>query len=570
MRVPDPVGGRRVSIDAGSCRVVEGRRSTTVLIGQCLAGDDRVRAADGDPRGLMSLPGAYSAVVVGERHAVLVSDASAQFPLYTSTVANDVVFGSRAAEVAEHVGVLPDVVHLAAQIVCPLVPELLVRGTAFRRVHQLEPGTAVHLDSGGARRLTATPLVANEKRTLDECAEELRGCLLAAVEARASRGRLLSSDFSGGLDSTSLAFLAAQHQDEVFVVTYSQDGASVDDDLRQAELCGRLDSRFRPHVVRGNADHLPYQHWSSEADLPHPSHLAMGPTRLRASAAAAVGSALHLVGEGGDLVLGAPLSYFVDLARRGDLSLLWRHCAAWGRLRHRSPLSLFRMSVRMATTGRRHGLTAFARRLTSPPSGSSLPSWDEQHITSWGTPHCDWLAPPARRALAARLVELADEDDRMDACDRAMLVQLDYAGATQRAVRETGAVQGLDVHAPYLDSEVVRVCLSLPAHLRCDPSSPKPLLRKALAGLVPRAVLSRRTKGDYTATSHQGVRRNLAALRTLLADPVAAEIGLVEPGRVREALERAAHGWETAWAPLNQVLAVELWLRGLIGGVADA
>lgn len=158
----------------------------------------------------------------------------------------------------------------------------------------------------------------------------------------------------------------------------------------------------------------------------------------------------------------------------------------------------------------------------------------------------------------------------MHASDRAMLVHLDFAGATQRAVRETGARYGVEVHAPYLDSEVVRVCLSLPAWRRCDPAEPKPLLRKALAGLVPPLVLTRRTKGDYTATAHRGIRWNLPALRELLTNPVSAEIGLIEPRRVRAALERAAQGLETPWAPLNQVLAIELWLRELTGGVADA
>lgn len=529
-----------------------------------------MRATGGELRRLMSLPGAYSAVVAGDRHTVIASDASAQFPLYVSTAGEDFVFGSRAHAVAKQTGVRPDVVHLAAQIVCPLVPELLVSRTAFQDVQQLDPGTALHWSADGTRRLRATSLVADQEKTLDECAEELRECLRVAVAARTSDEHTLSADFSGGLDSTSLAFLAAQHNDEVFAVTYAHAGASVDDDLKHADMCGRLDPRLRPHVVMGTADHLPYQHWPSAVDLPHPSFLAMGPTRLRTSAAATLGAAVHLVGEGGDLVLGAPLGYFVDLARRGDYSTLWRHCAAWGRLRHRSPLSLFRRSVRLAAVSRRYALAAFVRRMRPSHSGSLVPSWDEHNITSWGTAQCDWLAPQARHALAEKLMELADDDDRMDACDRAMLVQLDYAGATQRAVRETGALYGLDVHAPYLDSEVVRVCLSLPAWRRCDPAIPKPLLRKALAGIVPQAVLTRRTKGDYTATAHMGVRRNLPALRKLLTDPVVAEIGLVEPQRVRQALERAAQGLETPWAPLNQVLAIELWLRELTGGVADA
>ncbi|GGN14591.1 asparagine synthase [Lentzea pudingi] len=477
------------------------------------------------------------------------------------------MFGVRAAEVAEQVGKRLDLVHLAAQIAAPQVPELLVGRTAFRDVRQLEPGTAFRIGTGYTA--PATPLTAQENKSLDDCAEELRECLRAAVSARASGSTALSSDFSGGLDSTSLAFLAAPELDTLSVVTYVQEGASVEDDLRRAELCGRLDPRFRHSVVQATGEHLPYQNWSAGADLPHPSGLAMGPTRARMSVLATGGGATHLVGEGGDLVLGAPLGYFVDLAQRGDLVTLWRHCSAWARLRHRSPLSLFRRSVRLAAVNRRQGLTTFARQLERHHGSTDVVSWEERNITSWGSPSCDWLAPQARQALAGHLLALT-EDNRMSACDRAMLVQLDYVGATQRTVRETGALYGIDVHAPYLDSEVVRVCLSLPAWRRCDPSRSKPLLQKALAGLVPQVVLSRRTKGDYTSTAHMGIRRNLRTLRKLMANPVSAEIGLIEPQRVLQRLDRAAQGLETSWAPLNQVLAIELWLREFTGGVSDA
>ena len=499
---------------------------------------------------------------------VLVSDPSAQFPLYVSSASRLVVFGSRASAVAARVAAGLDLVHLAAQIVSPQIPELLVSRTAFSGVRQLEPGTAYRLGAGDAT--SVTPMNADESRTFDDCAEELRECLRGAVSARASDGVALSSDFSGGLDSTSLAFLAAAEVDALSVVTYEQQGASVEDDLRYAKLCGSLEPGFRHLVVTGTGKHLPYQDWPAEADLPHPSLLAMGPTWLRMSAVASEGGARHLVGEGGDLVLGAPLGYFVDLARCGDLTTLWRHCAVWARLRHRSPLALFRRSVRLAAMSHRQGVLTFARRLERPRGDQAAASWEERNITSWGSPSCDWLAPRAREALAGQLVVLADRADHLDACDRATLVQMDYVGATQRTVRETGAWYGIDVHAPYLDAEVVRVCLSLPAWRRSDPAGPKPLLRKALDGLVPQVVLGRSTKGDYTRTAHMGIRRNLPALRKLLTDPVSAELGLIEPRPVLLALERAAQGLQTLWAPLNQVLAIEFWLRELTGGVVDA
>ncbi|GLZ29049.1 asparagine synthase [Lentzea sp. NBRC 105346] len=518
-----------------------------------------MRRAEGDLGRLMSFPGAYSAVLVDETGEVtLVADAAAQFPLFVSATGQHVVFGSEARAVAGRTAAEPDLVALAAQVVA-----LFVDRTAFSGVHQLEPGSALRMGAHGTTRLTVTSLAADAGKTLGECADELRECLVTAIEARSTTSAALSSDFSGGLDSTSLAFLATRHADPLPVVTFAQADAPVDDDLRHAQRYATLDARLRHHVVTGGPEHLPYRDWLSGADQPHSSRLAMGPTGLQTSTVASLGCDTHFVGEGGDLVLGAPLGYFIDLARRGELTTLWRHCTAWGRLRHRSPLSLFTRSVRLASTSRRRSLLMLARQLGH---GAFARSWEEHNITPWGGPMCDWLAPPAREALAEHLVVLAGEaDDGMDAGDRATMSQLKSAGGTQQAVRETGARHGVTVHAPFLDARVVRTCLSLAAWRRCDPAGPKPLLRKALSGLVPEVVLSRRTKGDYTGAAHLGVRRNMPALRKLMENPVSAELGLIEPRRVREALTLAARGIETPWASLNQVLAIELWLREVMG-----
>ena len=121
------------------------------------------------------------------------------------------------------------------------------------------------------------------------------------------------------------------------------------------------------------------------------------------------------------------------------------------------------------------------------------------------------------------------------------------------------------MHAPYLDTEVVRACLTLPAHRRADPAVAKPLLRAALTGLVPDTVLSRPTKGNYTRSAFLGVRRAAPALRRLLTESAAADHGLLDPVPVRAVLERAIHGLPTPWGALNQVFAVELWLRKVAG-----
>lgn len=139
---------------------------------------------------------------------------------------------------------------------------------------------------------------------------------------------------------------------------------------------------------------------------------------------------------------------------------------------------------------------------------------------------------------------------------------------TQQVIRTIGRLYGISVHAPFLDSEVVRACLSVAAHLRPDPAVPKRLLREALAGLVPEAVLSRPTKGDYTSEAYLGVRQAVPVLRSLLEGSVAADYGLLEPGPVRRVLDSAVRGMPTPWGALSQVFAIELWLRETQGRIA--
>lgn len=147
--------------------------------------------------------------------------------------------------------------------------------------------------------------------------------------------------------------------------------------------------------------------------------------------------------------------------------------------------------------------------------------------------------------------------------DHVALCDLRAYAAGYRLDRDAAAALAVPLHAPYLDNQVVRACLGVPAHQRVDPLVAKPLLGVALRGLVPDLVFDRRTKGDYTGEEYQGVRRAIGTLRALLADPLAAEIGLIESAPVRAMLDQALLGLPVPFAALRRVLAAELWLRSL-------
>lgn len=497
---------------------------------------------------------------------MLAGDIGGQSPLYFVQVGSEVLYGAHAGTLAGETGAEVDLVSLALEVAAPNEWMLGSTRTSYAGVRRLLPGRIARIDSTGVHEHGTTALPAPSK-TLEECADALRTALEAAVAARrAERPVRMSSDFSGGIDSTSIAFLALRHVDALDVITFSHGRSPVEDDLVHARRFAGLDTRLRHHVVVGTEEDLPYQVIGDPVDEPTPVVVAHGVDAVNLAVAAAVGSAVHFVGEGGDLVLSAHHNYLLDLAAARRYDVLWRHCVAWARLRSRSPLALFAHVRRHARVGEREGMMQFAALLEGGGRRASR-RWEHSAITSWTAPLCDWLARPAREALVAYIHSTTDANTygHLSEGDRATLSQLWAVNRGYQVQRAAGAQSGVDVHAPYLDTEVVRACFGVESWRKADPTKTKPLLFKALSHRVPHEVLTRRTKGDYTRAAHLGLRRVAPRILAMFDDPLIAQIGLVEPKHVRAAVERAASGLETQWAPLNRVLGVETWLRARSG-----
>jgi asparagine synthase (glutamine-hydrolysing) len=523
----------------------------------------------GDITALNSGPRCCSVVLSHDGGLSAYTDPVGQFPLFSARVKDRVLVASSASALAVEVGAAVDPLSLAARIACPDTPDLFPARTMFRGVHRIPEGTVLRADDCGVRHTEYRRINADPSVDLAEVAELLRDRLTASVRARVGAAGRLTADFSGGFDSTSLAFLAATGDAPVDVFTSHHEGGPADsDDVERARRYARLSPAMTHHLVQGAAEHLPFQNLVAAGDEPHATPIFLGALRARLAVARELGADVHLVGEGGDVVLNAPPAYLADLIRRGDLATAWRHCVTWGRLRTRSPLTLFRRAAALAATSRRQALLVLARDVQrGRPAGQ--PSWEDNWLRHWARPRTDWLTARARRQLAAGVRELADQETGSDSvADLVTRSLLRGQTLTQRAVRDAGREFGISVHAPFLDADVVSACLSLPAHRRVDLAAPKPLLRRALAHLVPKAVLSHPAKGDYSKETHQGVRRAAPALRRLLADSAAADHGLIEPGPVRAVLDDAIQGLPTPWSSLNQVFAVELWLRELQGKAA--
>ena len=552
-----------------------------LVFGHCLLGaaprsaDFAAAVDNADLDRVADWPGSYTAVVLRPGSVVAYTDLAGQFPLYYSQSNDEVIVGSKPGLLASRHRRDLDPVTAAAHIACPAVLPVWSERSPYSAVHRLPGGAVLRANGEGVRVDPAKLPLPVEGRTLNDAADMTRAALTSAVRRRCE-GHAVSSDFSGGLDSTAVAFLAAQYSPRPLTsIAYHQPLAPAGDIVDAVRFAG-LDPCINLVVVRGSARTLPFaglaealredeplargMPWSSE---PAQGALAANRSMLRLAAASSSGAEIHLTGEGGDALLLTAPSYLSSLAHPRTARTLLRHCGAYSRLRYASPAGLTARSVKLSWMSPARALRTLAGEIEHPTNRSA--NWAD--VISWWPPCGEavaWLTPSIRRQLAQIAGDPATAravPEGAGPADLTALTDLRRSGEAQHHLRELAGPFGVAVHAPFLDSSVIRAALGVPAASRADPWSYKPLLGAAMAGLIPSEVLGRRTKGDYSTETYRGARGASAALHDLLRDSRLAALGVLDPRAVRDAVDRMIAGIAVPLGPLHMVLATEIWLR---------
>ncbi|GHE38197.1 asparagine synthase [Streptomyces longispororuber] len=400
---------------------------------------------------------------------------------------------------------------------------------------------------------------------LDDGAVALRQALVTAVDARRPDGTSapgpsagsLSSDLSGGMDSTSLAFLAARHTPDLLAFRWAEAEAGNDDARYAAHAAARLPDAH--HLVLPQEELPPvFADPEALADTERPYLYARTHARMRHTARvlAAHGSRHHLAGHGADELLGRTYGYLHRLVRRHPLTGL-RHLRG-NRALGRWPLAATLGQLARADTPS-DWWRAQAAALTGPPPPARLPS------LSWGLAPLRapaWASDAAVDAARAALLEAADsarpfaEDRGQHQC----LTALRVTSPAYRQVARLFAAEGVRLHLPFLDDRVVEAALAVRLDQRVTPWRYKPLLARSLRGLVPDLVLDRTTKGDFSADLRTGRRRNLGALLDVFADSELARLGVIDADAVRARL-LAPQADSARDIAVEQLLGCETWAR---------
>lgn len=495
------------------------------------------------PAVLERLSGEFSLVIWDEERAegLLARDRTGARPLHYSAVAGELTFGSDVREVLSLLPLRPppDPLYLAAWVAAEDPPAGL---TAYEGVKSLAPGGCLTLSGGRwqERRFWEPRYAGKLDLSRAEAAERVRDELGRSVARAVSGGEPAGLLLSGGLDSASVAASAADEL-TAYSATFPRDPTMdesrlIDVLLRELGLPGVRMEVHDGSILAGALDHL--EDW--QLPLAAQNSFFWRPLFERARED---GIGVMLDGEGGDLLFMPVHALMADRIAHGRLT------------------SAMRLARRLPGAGDSPRREVTRRLVRENGIRGAVPARVHEALRSMrgrGPEAPPWLTEESRR----RLSEVHDPWawKRLDGprwwawLAHALTAGLESV-ATRDQLRRRAESAGIEARQPMLDPELVDLVLRMPPELAFDPHLSRPLLRDAMAGLVPEPIRQRVDKSYFTSVFRRSLTRDLPAIRRLLADD-AAEVGAyVDLRQVLSDLGELHpyHAWRIATA--------ECWLR---------
>ncbi|HSF02354.1 MAG TPA: asparagine synthase (glutamine-hydrolyzing), partial [Solirubrobacterales bacterium] len=481
-------------------------------------------------------------------------------PLYYARVPGALVFGSeiKAITADPDVPVAPNYLALDAYLTHQYVPSPL---TAFESIAKLPAGHYLTCGADGevrVERYWRPPPSEPLGGTPEEAESELRHRLREAVRMRLVSDVPLGAFLSGGLDSSTVVAL-------------------------MAEASGRPVKTFSIGFEPRTHDELPYARQVAERYGTDHHEFVVEPR-----AAEVLPLLVHHYNEPFADSSALPTYYLARLTRQhvtvalsgdgGDESFAgydnYRHVQAWGRadalprpVRDAVALPLASALDRLPY---RDGVARASRALqmlaASPPGRHRLRASILKDAEKRSVYTREFRGLLAAAPAPGAAIEPEPWSDGMDALDWMMRHDRRFylPDCLMTKVDVASMAVSLEVRCPLLDHPLVEFAARIPSAWKQDRSGGKAIFKRAVAGLLPAAVLARPKMGFGVPIAHW-FRTDLAGLlRETLLDDRARRRNLFEIGFVRRMVEdhvAARRDWSTRlWA----LLCLELWFREFV------
>ncbi len=430
---------------------------------------------------------------------------------------------------------------------------------AYAGVRKLAPATTLSWQDGRSSLERYWRLDYSRKRAVGDVAElheEIRAAIREAVRRRMVSDVPLGAFLSGGIDSSAVvAAMAEQSSAPVKTFSIGFEHEQFDELPYAREVAHRYGTDHHELVVRADAVAL-LPRIARHYGEPFGDSSAIPSFHLAEHARRHVTVALN--GDGGDESFAGYPHYVANVvaARLDRLPLPLRRAAqaAGGHLPPSGDVrSLINRARRLTGALALHPGERFGRYSTSfDAAGRAALYSDELAAAVAG-------AAPAESVIVGRWEEASGAAplDRMLEVDVATYLPGDLLTKIDVATM----AHSLEARSPLLDRELMELAASIPAELKLRGRQKKAILRDALRGWLPDAVLDRPKQGFSVpgAAWFRGELRGFA--RDVLLDPGTVARGYFRADAVERLLDRHAAGRADESPRIWALLMLELWHR---------
>jgi asparagine synthase (glutamine-hydrolysing) len=498
------------------------------------------------------------------RRLLLVRDRLGVKPLYWAQAGDTLLFASEIKAILESGLITP-----AANI--RVLPEVLATRytagseTMFEGVYKLLPGHRLAFEDGRIRieKYWDLPLDGPdpelERVGENDLIDRFRSLLRDSVRLRLMADVPLGMFLSGGIDSAAVAALMAREIDrpiDTFSVAFRDPRFSEIDYARTAAEAIGANSH---EVVIDDRDFfgaLPRLIWHEDEPIAHPSSVPLH----FVSALARQHVKVVLTGEGSDELLAGYGKYPRSLFN-------WRAGGIYERLVPGSIRAAVAAAVVPKLPGRlgqlaRRSFLAMPRRPANMflDNFAGMPLHLQHALLTPGVTGGD-------DPYAASLEYFARANGNSGVLDRLLYTDVKtYLVELLMKQDQMSMSTSIESRVPFLDHMLVEFAARLPHRLKLNGLTTKRILREAIRGLVPAAILTRKKMGfPVPFSGWVGGEWNDVA-RDVLLDRRTRQRGLTNPAAVDALLDghRAGTtaGGDAIWALMN----LELWYRTFIDG----
>jgi asparagine synthase (glutamine-hydrolysing) len=531
------------------------------------------------PDFLQRLEGMFALAIWDSRRGelLLARDRIGVKPLYYAVLPGTILFGSEIKAILEHPRMSRGVDRAALYHYLTFIASPAPR-TLFQGIHKLPPATRMNVDRHGAIRSTTywdpfevPPDPEARYDDAEDCAARIRTLLDEAIAKRMMSDVPFGVFLSGGLDSTANVALMARHMDRP-VRTFSvgfKDQASYNEFAWAREVARRFGTEHH-EVVIDSKDLLEFMpRLVHHQDEPIADWVCV-PLHFVSKLARDSGTIVIQVGEGSDEQFFGYENY---------LRAFRQHGAAFERIR-RLPRPL-----RLAAYRTARGLAGLLGRggdrleLLRRAARDELFFWGG--AIAWSEQEKRRLLLPGAQVPIGNLSShdaIAAIDDRARALrngadfgQRMIYLELKNRLAELLLMRvdKITMASSIEARVPFLDHKLIEFTMRIPTPLKIRDGRGKYLLRLAMRGIVPEAVIERPKQG-FGAPVREWLTGELYApardgvLGSRLRDEALLDYDLI--GRMFEAHRdrRRDHSWHL-WTLYNLSRWYDYWIAGRQG-----